>query len=212
MTDEEARPSCERCGEIHDKCKAHNVAGKPCGMSPRIGLKVCRLHGGSTPAAIALSERRKRERAAQAALESFGVPVTVNPHEALLQELHRTAGAVAWLGAIVADLDKNDITWGQIEESSIGTGQWPGTDSRYGADVNVWVKLWQAERTQLVRVSKECISAGIEERRVALAEAAGEQIAGALRAILDALGLTPEQRIIAGQVVPAQLRRLSAAS
>lgn len=34
---------------------------------------------------------------ASAAVAEFGLPLEVAPHEALLQELHRTAGRVAWL-------------------------------------------------------------------------------------------------------------------
>jgi hypothetical protein len=109
----------------------------------------------------------------------------VDPHTALLEELHRTAGAGAWLGAVVADLKQSQV----------------GGES-------VWVKLWAEERDRLVKVAKACVDVGIEERRVRLAEQAGAQLAGVVRAVLDRLALSEEQRVLALSVVPEEFRRL----
>lgn len=130
------------------------------------------------------------------AVESFGLPREVDPHSALLEELHRTAGAVTWLGAVVADLDRENggIVWGA------------GTES---ARPSTWVSLWQGERKHLVEVSRACISAGIEERRVRLAEESGRQLAGVVRAVLDRLGLSDSQQRLAVTVVPEEFRRLT---
>ncbi|GAA1543307.1 hypothetical protein [Nocardioides humi] len=47
------RPTCEKCGLLHEGCNAHTKhgpnAGKPCGMKPRIGSLVCVKHGGNHP-------------------------------------------------------------------------------------------------------------------------------------------------------------------
>ena len=53
------------------------------------------------------------------------------------------------------------------------------------------------------------IKAGVEERRVRLAESQGELVAGVIRAILSDLGLTVEQQALVGEVVPRHLRLLA---
>ena len=166
------------------------------------GQRVCRMHGGSAPQALSAAERRGQERAALLALEAFGVPVEVDPHTALLQELHRTAGAVAWVGAIVADLEQSSITWGRTREK-VG-----GDDAgvTHEAGTNAWVKLWQEERRHLVAVSAACVKAGIEERRIRVVEAQAQLLAGTVSRILDQLELTAAQRELVATVVPAELR------
>ncbi|NGZ99645.1 hypothetical protein G5V59_02615 [Nocardioides sp. W3-2-3] len=40
------RPPCDRCGQVHTKCTAHNREGNPCGRYAVPGLTVCYRHGG----------------------------------------------------------------------------------------------------------------------------------------------------------------------
>ena len=184
-------------------------SGKRCKRPPTVGGTVCAMHGGKAPQVKAAIERRRQERAAVLAVESFGLPREVDPHAALLEELHRTAGAVQWLGAVVSDIERDALVWGDAKETH-GAHQDEGEKvrSEKRAGVNVWVQLWQAERKHLVDVSRECIKSGIEERRVRVAEAAGQQLASVVRAVLDRLGLTDEQRSLALVVVPEEFRRL----
>lgn len=177
---------CQQCGQPHARCSAHTRAGNPCGQPPMTDQTVCKMHGGKAPQALDAAVRRRQEREALLAAEAFGLPRVVDPHTALLEELHRTAGAVAWLDAVVADLKLQQV----------------GGES-------IYVKLWQDERVHLMRVAKTCVDVGIEERRVRLAEQAGAQLAGVVRAVLDRLGLSDEQRSLALTVVPEEFRRLS---
>ena len=198
--------SCTTCGQPHVRCTAHTKSGKPCGQPPMTGQRVCRKHGGKAPQNLAAAERRIQERAALLALESFGVPVVVDPHTALLQELHRTAGAVAWLGAIVADLDRESIGWGRSEEVKKTSGEFPGTDTTSAAKPNVWYEMWTRERKHLVEVAKACHNAGIEDRRIRVVEAQAQLLAGTITRVLDRLGLTDSQRELVATVVPEELR------
>lgn len=187
-------------------------SGQRCKRPPVVGGTVCSSHGGKAPQVRNAIERRRQERAAVLAAQTFGLPVEVDPHTALLEELHRTAGAVQWLGAVVADLDKGDLVWGRVKETH-GTQLEHGTDNgvTYAAGANAFVELWQRERKHLVEVSKACITAGIEERRVRLAESAGQQLASVIRAVLDRLELSDAQRSLALVVVPEEFRALAAA-
>ena len=198
-----ACPHCE-----WPRCKATTSSKtKParCRRQPIKGGSVCPTHGGRAPQVKAAAMVRLEQRRALLAVETFGLPREVDPHTALLEELHRTAGAVQWLGAIVADLDRDELVWGRTRESSgvdAGTSTW---ESR----PNAYLELWHRERKNLVDVSRACISSGIEERRVRIAEAAGQQLASVIRAVLDRLDLTDEQRSAALVVVPEEFRRLS---
>lgn len=190
------------------QCTATSKAsGQRCRRSAVLDGTVCPMHGGKAPQVRGAIERRRQERAAVLAVESFGLPVIVDPHTALLEELHRTAGAVAWLGAVVADLDREAVVWGQTR-SKVG-GEDHG--QTFEARPNAWVSLWQVERKHLVDVSRECIKAGIEERRVRLAESAGQELASVLRRVLDRLELTDAQKSLALTVVPEEFRAVAEA-
>lgn len=52
---------CERCGQPHPKCTAHNRAGDPCGNNREPGQTVCRMHGGAAPKAQAAARMRLLE-------------------------------------------------------------------------------------------------------------------------------------------------------
>lgn len=191
------------------QCRATSKrSGQRCKKPPMKGGTVCAMHGGKSPGALAAAQVRLERRKATLAVETFGLPREIDPHTALLEELHRTAGAVEWLGAIVADLKQNQITWGQKRRKTGGEDH----GVTYEAGVNAWVAEWRAERKQLLEVSKTCIGVGIEERRVRIAEEAGRQLAGVIRAVLDRLDLTDEQRALSLVVVPEEFRALGEAA
>jgi hypothetical protein len=168
----------ERCGA---NTKRGAVCNQPAGWGTPYGHGRCKLHGGATPTHLRAAQRREAERA----VGLFGLPREVEAHQALLEEVHRAAGHVAWLGEVVGGLDKNQVVHGITR-----TVQHPdGTrtvESR--AAVNPWVKLYQDERDRLVRVAKAAMDAGVEERRVRLAEQQAQRLAAVIRAILTDLG------------------------
>lgn len=131
-----------------------------------------------------------QERAAVVALESFGVPIVVDPHTALIQELHRTAGAVEWVGAIVADIDRKDLVWGKTKVKRGGDDH--GTTKE--AKPNIWYELWARERKHLVDVAAACVKAGIEERRIQLETRQAQVVVATFERALLRAALSDEQR------------------
>lgn len=192
------------------KCTGRRTNGQTCTKWPMKGQKVCRNHGGASPQAKAAAEVRIQVAEAAKAVATFGLPREVDPRDALLEEVHRTAGAVAWLHEQVQALRSEDVVWGVTEEVTKDAGEFPGVDTTRAAKVNVWVELWRAERAHLVKVAKEAIGAGLEERRVRLAEQQGAMLASVIKAILGDLDLTPEQQVTAARVVPFRLRSVAA--
>lgn len=192
------------------KCKARSTTtGQQCGRWPSKGQLVCAFHGGNAPRAKAAAQRRLADEKAREALETYGRPIDTTPTEALLEEVRWTAGHVQWLRDRVRELEQAAVTWGMTEQVDKSAGEFPGTDTTYGAAPNVWVDLYARERKHLVDVCKAAIGAGIEERRVRLAEQQGNLLATVIRRILGDLDLTTEQQALVPEVVPRHLRAVA---
>lgn len=188
---------CARCGGEHVGCTAHSRSGKPCGNPPMHGQSVCRMHGGSAPSARAAAEKRLRAEVAERAVVTFGLPREISPAEALIEELHRTAGAVAWLAVIVGELStlpgRRETEEGYDGTRVVDHGAVMQYQRGEGGILwerpSVWLDLYERERKHLAAVAKECMALGLEQRRVELAEQQGELLARVLRGVLVELNV-----------------------
>jgi hypothetical protein len=191
------------------KCTGHKANGEPCGKWAMNGQLVCDTCGGRAPQAKAKAVVRISEQRAIRAVETYGLPLDVSPGDALLDEVRYTAGHVAWLRERIRELENRDLVWGMTEQTEKNATEFTGTDTTYGAVPNVWVDLYMRERKHLVDVAKAAIAAGIEERKVRLAEQQGALVAAVIRGILADLKLTPDQRELVAEIVPRRLRALA---
>src|SRR5439155_16736474 len=98
----------------------------------------CSWHGGCSPTH---ETHARREQALQAAA-TYGLPIDTPAEQALLDEVARSAGHVAWLAAQVAKLDPEALTWGertrtvkQTRDAEKVTGA--EVTSVFGAGVNI---------------------------------------------------------------------------
>jgi hypothetical protein len=214
---------CPDCGEVHPRgCHAHrtvrdddgNAIGRaPCRKAASTGLTVCTAHGGKTPNARAKSAKARAELAAAREVTRFGRRVQVHPAEALVDLVHWTAGEVAYWREKVAEVEAADgvtgLTWGRTVEVDKRSGEFPGVDVTEEAKPHVAYAMLVDASNRLATYAAAALRAGVDERRVQLAERQGTAIASAIRAILDALQLTPEQWERVPLIVPAQLRLLT---
>ena len=142
------------------------------------------------------------------AVKTLGLAQDIDPGKALLDEIARTYGAVKWLEGKVQELEPDQLVWGKTQ-TEVGFGaEGPIDKTTEKAEFNAWYRLYSEERDRLARVSALALKAGIEERRVRLAESQGDLVAQALRRILDALNLTAEQAEMVPVIVPRELRAL----
>lgn len=202
-------------GRDKPKCGAarRGGSGSPCTRpagwgTEHPGIGRCKLHGGNTRNHVVKAQRDIAARAVQ----TFGLPRTVDPRDALLEEVYRTAGAVDWLHQQVQALTPDEVIWGRTELVERQAGEFPGTDTTFSAQAHAWVRLWQEERRHLVAVTKAAIAAGIEERKVRIAEQQGALLADVIRRILGDLDLNAEQQARVSEVVPRHLRAVAAAA
>lgn len=216
---------CQKCHQVHSNpsggpsCKAHNSRTlKPCKAYPVPGGTVCVRHGGKTQATGAAVTRFRNEQVAEHAANMLGiVDYDITPTEALLQEVRESAANVAFLRArvqeVVGEQDLDDpnhpLIWGQTEEKSTNASQFPGTDETFHTGAHVWFQMYQSERERMVRAATAALRAGVEERRVRLAELGADVIVGRIRQILNALNLSPEQLTSADTIVPIQIAALA---
>lgn len=218
-------PECSRCHTVHrapnggPACKSHNARTlRPCHAYPVPGGTVCVTHGGKTQATGQAVTRVRNAEAAQYAVNMLGITdFEITPTEALLQEVREAAANVAFtrsrVQALVGEKDLDDPThpmiWGQTSEKTVAASQFPGTDEEFAATVNVWYQMYTNERERMVRAAQMALRAGVEERRVRLAEMGADVIVGRIRQILNALDLTPAQLLSADVVVPLQIAALA---
>jgi len=193
-----------KCGG--KKHQGEGFCAKPAGWGTNhAGAGKCRLHGGSTKQGV----RRGQIELAAKAMATYGSPVDIDPVEALLGEVHRTAGHVAWLQSRIEALTSDELIWGKTETVDKTATEYPGTDTTEQAVPHAWLKLYQQERSHLVSVCKTAIAAGIEARRVKLAEDQGSLMVEVIRGILGDLRLSVEQQALVADVVPRRLRMVA---
>jgi hypothetical protein len=205
-------PDEKRCTAHLSKNHKTDPGGR-CPLPARAGQKVCGMHGGKAPRALKAAKDRIVEEKARQLVATYGRKIETTATEALLEEVQWTAGHVAWLrervqeveGGAAASDGENPLVWGKTRRKT-GGEDWGETEE---AAPNIWLKLYQQERNHLVKVCSEAIKAGIEERRVRLAEQQGALVAQAIRAILDDLHLTPDQTARIPEIVPRHLRALA---
>ncbi len=208
---------CTECGQLHHdrfgnvSCSGHvrydrstYVPGqprkplpepRPCTRNPVAGATRCQVHGVNQ-AVKAAGEQRVTEQRAAAAMRRFGGPIDTTPTEALLDTVKWTAGYVSWLREKVSSA-KHDLA---LTQRSTQTGK---------REESAWLDLLGKWSDRLVKVCEAAIRAGIEERRVRIAEQQGALVADVIRKILGDLELTPEQAATAGEAVPRHLRSLA---
>lgn len=153
-------------------------------------MKVCKRHGGSTQAAVEKSGERK----AEASLIKLGVPVTVEPRQALLDQVYLAYGMVQSAQLMTQELDPEDL---ESEDREV----------RGNAKARIYMLEQWSDRA--ARISKMALDAGIEERMVRLAERQGDAIVAVIRSIVLGLELSPEQAQEAYVIAANELRGLT---
>lgn len=181
---------------------------EPCTNPPVHGSKICTVHGGTTKQAKSAATRNLSRARAEQAVATYGLARDIEPHEAILEEIARTNGHVHWLAQVVADLQKDDLTWGVTSHESGYGAEGPIDKVTHTAAVNAWLGLYQAERKHLVDVCKTAIQVGIAEQQVQLAEQQGQLVVRILQGVFGdpELGLSPAQASAARKVASRHLR------
>jgi hypothetical protein len=188
-----------RCG-----AKASST-GKPCTRTAGWGTGHnrtgrCKFHGGASPQAELSGAVLLARREATV----MGAPLDVEPHVAILECIRIAAGEVRYASDQIAQLTPNDAVGALVTtiDRESHSGNAGGSETRTGPPaLHIWIIARHQAMDRLVDYSKVAIAAGIEERRVKLAEQQGALLAQAIRGILAELGVGDRPE------VPAVVRR-----
>ena len=174
-------PLCGAKKKNGEQCRA--FAGQ--GTDHR-GIGRCKYHGGSTASHRAAATKEEAKR-----VVTMGEPIEVAPGQALQAMLNLSAGALAWLKAMVANLDPKELE---------------------RPEVRALIAMYNDERDRMTRVAKVCSDSGLGERQMQLAEHQTEMIGDFLERVMAHVGLTKEQRKLLGPAIRAELPALNAGS
>lgn len=158
------------------RCSATTRAGGKCQHpagfgTEHVGYGTCKWHGGNSP-----SHKTKAQREMVAdAVRTLGLPVNVDPVQAIVAELARGFGAIEWLREQVAAIPADQLhqTWPQA-----------------------MLRQLNEERDRNARVAAEALRLGLEARAVSVAERYGELLAEVVRVVVTdpVLGLSADQQ------------------
>ena len=151
-------------------CGAKTRAGTPCRKHPEPGQKRCRMHGGATPLGRAAGARRLAEAKARKLADTLGVPVDVDPKEAVLDAIRWSAGHVAFFRAQVQALDPDSLIWGKTSHRCGEGPEGPIDVTEESAVANMWLRLYDQERDRFSALCLAAIKVGIDERRIKVEE------------------------------------------
>lgn len=220
-------PPCTKCGQAHftkkgkPACHGHIYNSDPpvpCKAQPydREFGTLCGMHGGKAFHVRNASQRRRGLAAIKTELDSLGCDVDVEPAEAMIIMVRESAANVVYLRSLVQELsgkvgsegpvviDEDGVA--RVDPAWVGDGIAQRTDpDTWKSETHVLVRMYNEERERLVRFSKLCRDAGVDERMLQIAEQQGEWLVTTLDRVLEHLELTDEQRgklpAIMGRVV-----------
>lgn len=147
------------------------------------GYGLCKRHGGNAGT--------ERIKGAWLVAHALARPLKVSPWDALLGEVRRSAGEVAWLDLKVGTAES--------DEELIGDGE-----------LAPWMRMRERSRHHLARVAKLAVDAQVDVAMVAQAQADGEQIANVIISTLTALGLDDDTMDRARSILRQKLLALEA--
>lgn len=190
------------------RCHARSKrTGEPCGNRPMRGATVCRMHGGSSQAVRRKAAQRVAATEARRMAMRLGGALEVHPLDALLRAVWEAAHNVEVYRSLVATLEP---AVGEADERVVAVGERDIYSSRGVTHVparpHIFVVMYDAALERLAKFSKMCLDAGVDERRVRIAEQDGRRIAEVVAAALEASDASPEGRRAALEAAAAMMR------
>jgi len=199
-----------RCGA---QTRHDSLCAKPAGWgTSHVGTGRCRFHGGASPQA----ELAGQLVIARHELAVMGVPLPIEPGDAILQCIAIAAGEVRYASEQIAKLELDEAAGAVVTTHTRPLKHEKGADDpdetvrevRHEAPaLHIWIVTRRQAMDRLVQYSVAALKAGVEERRVRIAENVGQALADAIRGILSDLGLSDDPR--APGVVRKHLTMLS---
>lgn len=186
----------------HDgKCGGPTRAGGTCTQragwgTGHAGFGRCKLHGGASPG-YEIHAARERVRLAP--------PIEISPGQGLLEEVHRSAGMVAWLEAECAQLPPESLWRGTTKQVDRDGVLETVTETR----PHVKLAALYREREHFASVCDRALARGAEQQVIDVARTISGVAVRVIDKVLADLDLSAEQQARVPRVVPAAFRMIA---
>jgi hypothetical protein len=186
-------------------CGAKTRSGGTCGLragwgTSHPGAAHCKLHAGSTPRGELTGQLLLARREAAV----MGIPLDIEPHNAILQCILIAAGEVRYASERIGELDPDAgvgpvVTTTRRPMKEPGGGEDPEhpviETKEESPQLNIWIRVRHQAMDRLVAYSATALKAGVQERQVQIAEQQGQIVAVAIMAILTELGVADRPNV-----------------
>lgn len=224
MSDKEV---CESCGKIHltywgtPACTGHlkNSGGKePCSKNPIRGHHVCRTHGGALKTTQAKAEENLALMGAMGEIGQLMRECDIpeqHPIDGLLEVVRLSGAMVRLLSIKVGELaEEPEVREVLVEggDGSLSTKRVTDGEAFWGLNArgemtpSIYVQMLETWTGRYERACKTALEAGIEERRIRLAEETSETFFTALTKAFQIAGLDAATKAALTQALAAELR------
>lgn len=138
-------------------------AGIQCTRLANFDSERCSVHS------VPLKANREEARARNAMAKFVaGYEGELNPVTAFEAEFRRCYGRILWLEARIAELEPQDLIWGEISVEVIGAAEFTGTNTKYGAQIHQYEEMLRWERTHLLKMETIWIRANLDEKKLSM--------------------------------------------
>lgn len=182
------------------RCVRHKPDGERCKSYRLKGATECRNHCNTAAKQTNAQIRHAAESAKSRAIQKYQKegPLDISGAQDVIDLLEERMGVQIQMARALDELVGKLTAAGEMRYEHRAGEQLRG-------EVQVWLQLNQ----QLTRLGADYLKIGLDERKVMIAEAQAKILVGVIRAILDRLDLTGEQRRIAARAVPEELERVA---
>lgn len=209
----EARPlqigdPCLRCGEA--------CTERDCHRWPRPSQEICPAHGGNAPLVRAKGIERARAQQIRAMCDEIGLSRDVDPGEGLMELVREAAGNVEFYRSLIQDMPVHPAV-GDAVTTTVDSSLYGPTYHQSGiptgeAKRNILLVMYDDERDRFAKYCDMALKAGVEERRVRLAESDAREFFDGIGEAIKAAELTPEQTEVFRATLIARFRGSSPGS
>lgn len=214
-----------------NKCGVVRQGRPPCKLAAghgtdHLGFGPCKYHGGNIPESREKQGRAMAEFNARQQLAQLGEVVEADPEQALLDLVSQSAALISFYGEQVVQLAQKEkpehagprsagAFWADYQAGSGLFGpeidvDKDGNEHVVGEQLRGMVILWNEERDRLAKYARAALAAGIDKRRVAMAERYGESVVVVVNNVLVGIGISGDQLAEARRLVAAEFRQLAA--
>ena len=199
-------------GRVKRQCRGKNKQGKPCGIEPSRGATVCYRHGGKTRQAA--QKARQRALVQEHAPEMRRLHIDTyrgidDPARALIDLVAAKSAEVQFLSHLETQLhtEYGDevYAWHKAETTA---NQATGETVKHRAGPHPVITQRRQAEKDLAAIASDALKAGVEERRVKLAELQVKAVSDAIHRGINKTTLTTDLRETLLANIATELRTL----